>query len=138
MSEKGVLSRIIRANGDRHSLAADDGTNNPYGMPFVNAAPFHTTANPYGLAAQSSWPTAQTASSRQYGVIELFDDGETVSFNAKGFSSTNSAPTEVERYNMTLDFNLDSDNNQEWDAVYVGANPAEEVFVGFRSIWKLP
>lgn len=106
LNAKGVESRIVRANGDRHSLAASRGTDNPFGqMPFVNAAPFHTTANPFGLpATEGSYPSVQTNSSRQYAIMELFDDGETLSFTAKGYSSTNSAPTEVERYNMSMDF----------------------------------
>lgn len=106
LESKGVENRIIRANGDRHSLAADNGINNPFGgFPTVNAAPFHTTANPYGMAAsQGTYPPSQINSSRQYAIMELFDDGETLTVTTTGYSSTAAAPTEVQRFALTMDF----------------------------------
>lgn len=98
--------RLVRLHGDTHTLFADDGTNNPWGgFPTASAAPMHTQANPYGTTVSGGkWPTTQTVSSRQYGVGTVADDGTTLTLTIKGYSSTNSAPTEVERFNET--FNL--------------------------------
>lgn len=97
--------KLVRANGDRHALAIDSGANNPFGgFPTVNAAPFHTTANPYGMAASGgSHPSTQTPSSRQYAQIDATYDGAQILLRFRGFSSTVSEPTEVQRYDMTLD-----------------------------------
>lgn len=132
---KGVNTRMARVNGDRHALGADTGANNPFGnISTVNAAPFHTTANPLGLTAdQGSWPTAQTNSSRQYAILELFDDGEDLIFNAKGYSSTNSAPTEVQRFDMTRDF---TPLTQEFETVIVDGEDAEAVYLGAELLWS--
>ena len=49
------------------------------------------------------WPTAQTNSSRQYGIAEFSEGLGVLALNLRGYSSTNSEPTEVERFNMTVD-----------------------------------
>lgn len=135
MQAKDVLSQIIRFNGDRHSLAADDGTNNPYGgFGTVNAAPFHTTAQPYGMAAsEGSYPPSTTNSARQYAMLDLTDNGETLTIRARGYSSTNAAPTEVERYDITYD--LTPKSKQLWTGIYVGDEPATGVYVGAEKVW---
>lgn len=104
IEETGV--RILRANGDRHSLAADDGTNNPFGgFGTVNGAPFHTTANPYGMSASSgTWPPTQTNGSQQYVVLDF--DHDTMQVTANGYSSTNAEPTEVQRFDPVPVFDL--------------------------------
>jgi len=137
LQASGVDQRILRANGDRHAIAVDQGLNNAFGgFPTVNAAPFHTTANPYGLPAEASWPPVKTDSSRQYAVLELVDDGTYLTATAKGYSSTNSAPTEVERFNVTMDFTPDAGHGQEWESVYVGAQEAEAVYLGSELLWS--
>lgn len=100
------LRGFIRLHGDDHSLYLDDGTNNIRGgFPVVCAAPMHTTANVYSSPTTGgSWPEAQTNSSRQYGIAEVTDDGVAVTVKVIGYSSTNSAPTEVVRYEETFMF----------------------------------
>lgn len=132
---KGVNTRMARVNGDRHALGADTGVNNPFAnIATVNAAPFHTTANPLGLtASEGSWPPVQTNSSRQYAILELFDDGEDLIFNAKGYSSTNSEPTEVQRFDMTRDF---TPLTQEFETVIVDGQDAEALYLGAELLWS--
>lgn len=97
--------RLVRLHGDTHTLFYDDGTNNPWGgFPTASAAPMHTTAQPFGFTVSGGkWPTATTNSSRQYGVAQIADDGTTVTLSLQGYSSTVGAPTEVERFNATVD-----------------------------------
>ena len=97
--------KLIRLHGDTHTLFCDDGTNNQWGgFPTASAAPFHTTANPYGgTVTGGKWPTAQTNSSRQYGIAEFSESLGVLTLNLRGYSSTNSEPTEVERFNMPVD-----------------------------------
>ncbi|MCK8477244.1 alkaline phosphatase D family protein [Microbacterium aurugineum] len=97
--------RLIRLHGDTHTLFYDDGTNNPWGgFPTASAAPMHTTAQPFGYTVSGGkWPTSTTNSSRQYGIAQVADDGATLTLSLQGYSSTVSAPTEVERFNATVD-----------------------------------
>lgn len=138
IQSSGVDSRIIRTNGDRHALAADDGTNNPFGgWPTVNAAPFHTTANPYGMnASEGSHPPTQTNSSQQYAILELVDDGDNLTITAKGYSSTNSLPTEVLRYDMLVDFTPGPENDQSWETMYFSGQEVDSVYLGSDLIWN--
>lgn len=103
IQDSGV--KLVRLHGDTHSLFADDGTNNSWGgFPYMSAAPFHTTATVWGRPTTNGvWPTVSTNSSRQYGVGSITDDGDTITLTLRGFSSTNGAPTEVERVTMVLD-----------------------------------
>lgn len=96
---------LARPHGDTHTVFADDGSNNDWGgFPTASAAPFHTTGQPFGYpTSEGSWPTSTTNSSRQYGIAEFADDGETITLTLKGYSSTNAAPIEVERYEMVID-----------------------------------
>lgn len=96
--------KLIRLHGDTHTLFVDNGTNNAWGgFPTASAAPFHTTANPYTpTVSGGKWPTAQTNSAQQYGVADFADDGTNLSVTLRGYSSTNSEPAEVERFNLTV------------------------------------
>lgn len=96
--------KLVRLHGDSHTLFADDGTNNPWGgFPTASAAPMHTTANPYTpTVSNGKWPTTQTNSSRHEGVAEIVDDGSTFTLRLRGYSSTNSAPEQVQRFDMTV------------------------------------
>lgn len=126
--------KLIRLHGDTHTLFYDDGTNNPWGgFPTASAAPFHTTAQPFSFTTSGpSYPAATTNSSRQYGVGTITDNGNTLTLNIQGFSSTNAAPAEVERYNATIDL---TPNRQPWDAVYIGSGLADALYVGDTKVW---
>lgn len=113
--------KLVRLHGDTHTLFCDNGTNNEWGgFPTASAAPFHTTANPYtGTVTGGKWPTVQTNSSRQYGIAEFAESAGVLTLNLRGYSSTNSEPTEVERFNMTVDMTPTvaptTATLQEWD-----------------------
>lgn len=127
IQQSGV--KLVRLHGDTHSLFADNGTNNPWGgFPYMSAAPFHTTANYYGRpVTNGTWPTATTNSSRQYGVGQVVDNGETITLTLRGFSSTNSAPTEVERVTMVLDM-TPPDGEAPWAVLDLSATqPGDNV-----------
>lgn len=114
--------KLVRLHGDTHTLFADDGTNNPWGgFPTASAAPWHTTANPFTspMPTNGTWPTATTNSSRQYGVGQVVDDGTNFTLAVHGYSSTNSAPAEVERFTMTVDLSTGVSVIRfiEWDGV---------------------
>lgn len=97
--------KLIRLHGDSHTLFADNGTNNPWGgFPTASAAPWHTQANPYGpTVSNGKWPTAQEPSSRQYGMGLFAVADDTLTLTIRGYSSTISAPTEVQRFLMSVD-----------------------------------
>jgi hypothetical protein len=93
-------AKLVRLHGDTHTLFYDDGTNNPWGgFASASAAPIHTTAQTFGQTMSGgTWPRGTTNSSRQYGIGEVADDGSVITLTLRGYSSTNSAPTEVERF----------------------------------------
>lgn len=97
--------KLVRVHGDSHSLFYDDGFANPWGgFPTASGAPLHTTAQAFGKTISGEkWPLATTNSSRQYGVGEIADNGTTITLTLKGYSSTNSAPTEVQRFTGVID-----------------------------------
>lgn len=132
--------KLVRLHGDTHTLFYDDGTNNAWGgFPTASAAPFHTTANTYTPTTSGpKWPTVQTNSSRQYGVGGITDNGSTVLLNLAGYSSTNAAPTEVERFNATIDMTPAAVPGQPWSAVYAGSSIADRVYVGTSLVWSKP
>lgn len=129
--------KLIRLHGDTHTLFCDDGTNNPWGgFPTASAAPLHTTAQPFSFPISgTSYPSSTTNSSRQYGVGEITDNGSVLTLTVKGYSSTPSAPTEVERFSMSV--NLTPQNNiQPWDNIYTGSAKADFVYVGGTLVWS--
>lgn len=130
--------KLVRLHGDTHTLFYDNGTNNSWGgFPSASAAPFHTTANTYTPTTSGpKWPTVQTNSSRQYGVANLTDNGTSIILNLAGYSSTNAAPTEVERFNASIDLTPSALPTQPWDAVYVGGALADTVYVGSELVWS--
>lgn len=129
--------KLVRLHGDTHSLFADDGTNNPYGgFPYASAAPLHTTANVYGRpVTHGSWPTVQTNSSRQYGIGEFSYVGGNLTLTIHGYSSTNAAPTEVERYNMVMNLAEGTPSSQPWANLYIGDQQALAMYVGETQVW---
>jgi phosphodiesterase/alkaline phosphatase D-like protein len=96
--------RMIRLHGDAHTLFNDNGANNNWGaFPTACGAPIHTTAQTYGYTISGSrWPTATTNGSRHYGIVDVADNGTTITFTIHGWSSTVAAPTEVERFTETV------------------------------------
>lgn len=129
--------KLIRLHGDTHTLFCDDGTNNPWGgFPTASAAPLHTTAQPFGFTITGGkWPTATTNSSRQYGVGDLTDDGTTLTLTIKGYSSTVSAPTEVERFSMVSNLTPGPTSNQPWSKIYIGDIEATGMYIGDLKVW---
>ena len=141
--------KFVRLHGDTHTLFVDDGTNNQWGgFLTASAAPFHTTANTYGGPVTGGegpaipghapkWPTAQTNSSRQYGVARFSKSAGLVTLNLRGYSSTNSEPTEVERFSINVDMTPASGSSQLFKAVYVGKNVAQAtgLYIGARKVW---
>ena len=129
--------KLVRLHGDTHSLFADDGTNNPYGgFPYASAAPLHTTANVYGRpVTHGSWPTAQTHSSRQYGIGEFSDVDGNLTLTIRGYSSTNALPTEVERFNMVMNLAEGSASSQPWASLYIGDMQASKMYLGDLQVW---
>ena len=129
--------KLVRLHGDTHSLFADDGTNNPYGgFPYASAAPLHTTANVYGRpVTHGSWPTAQTNSSRQYGIGEFSDVDGNLTLTIRGYSSTNALPTEVERFNMVMNLAEGSASSQPWASLYIGDMQASKMYIGDMQVW---
>jgi len=123
--------RIVRIHGDSHTLFADWGTNNNAGgFPTISAAPMHTTAQAFGRPTTSgSYPSATTNSARQYGIYDIVDTGNNISMTYHGYSSTVSAPTEVERVTMTLVWSM-------WNDVKVGATPALAVYTNGQLVWS--
>lgn len=130
--------KLIRLHGDTHTLFFDNGTNNPWGgFPTASAAPWHTTAQPFGFTVSGgNYPGATTNSSRQYGVGSITDDGATLTLSIQGYSSTNAAPTEVERFNGTINLTPTALPTQPWDAVYIGGTLADAVYVGADLVWS--
>lgn len=139
IQQSGV--KIVRLHGDSHTLFADDGTNNPWGgFPTASGAPFHTTANPYGgTVSHGKWPTVQTNSSRQYGIGTFSESAGRRYLTLQGFSSTNASPTEVERFNMVLDFTPPpvepEPSPQPWANVYIGGDLASSMYIGDQPVW---
>lgn len=95
---------LMRLHGDTHTLFLDDGTNNPWGgFPTASAAPIHTTAQAFGTTTSGpSYPSSTTNGSRQYGICDIDDDGESLTVTLRGYSSTAAAPTEVERFSESF------------------------------------
>ncbi|QWY84045.1 phosphoesterase [Microbacterium phage A3Wally] len=129
--------KLVRLHGDTHALFADDGTNNPWGgFPYASAAPLHTTANPYNRpVSNGSWPTAQTGSSRQYGIGEFTDVNGNLTLTIHGYSSTNAAPTEVERFNMVMNLAESDASSQPWAKLYIGDMEASKLYIGDTQVW---
>lgn len=94
-----------RLHSDTHTLFLDNGTNGPNGIPSISAAPVHTTAQSFGYPVSGEkWPASGSIDgARQYGVYEVTDDGDTITLEVWGYSSTASAPTEVVRFNEVYD-----------------------------------
>lgn len=103
--------RILRVNGDRHAVGLDNGTNHRAGIPTINAAPIHTTAQPLGLTSSNGNypPTGTTINgAQQYAVIDLSWDAEGgISMETTCYTSSNTEPTEVPRLTMSGDFSYD-------------------------------
>ncbi|QEA30379.1 hypothetical protein FGL91_18600 [Microbacterium sp. CBA3102] len=78
IASNGMTDYLIRVHGDTHALAADDGTNNPYGgFAFISAAPFGTVAQVWGSTTTNGrWPDV-SGSARQHGEYTLTDTGTT-------------------------------------------------------------
>lgn len=97
--------RIVRLHGDTHTLFYDNGTNNPWGgFPTASAAPLHTTGQAYGYTVSGDkYPTTSVSGARQYGVAQVTDDVSGFKLELWGYSSTASAPTEVERFHSVVD-----------------------------------
>lgn len=129
--------KIMRLHGDTHTLFADDGTNNAWGgFPTASAAPLHTTANPVGWTVTGGkWPTAQTNSSRQYGICSIEDNGDSIRVTVKGYSSLNGQP-EVERFSQTMEFG--ELPTQVFTTFYVGNTELDELWIGPELIWRKP
>jgi len=122
--------RIVRIHGDSHSLFADSGANNNAGnFPTISAAPMSTTAQAFGRpTTNGAYPSGTTNSARQYGIYDVVDTGDNISMTYHGYSSTVSAPTEVERVTMTVVWNM-------WSDVRVGATPALAVYTNGQLVW---
>lgn len=129
---KSNYIRIVRIHGDTHTLFADWGKNNTAGgFPTISAAPMHTTANAFGAVATTNgtYPSASTNSSRQYGIYDVVDNGDSISLTYHGIQSTVSLPTETERITMTLVWNM-------WQDVKIGAAPALAVYTNGQLVWS--
>ncbi len=105
---EGMLG-FHRYHGDDHTLYGDSGANNNWGgFPVYCAAPMNETSNTGTTATYDAgkWPTSveEAGPTRQYGVLDLTDDGTTITIRSRGFSSTSSNPTEVTRYDQTLTY----------------------------------
>ncbi|AWY05862.1 phosphoesterase [Microbacterium phage Pioneer3] len=138
--------KLIRLHGDTHTLFVDDGTNNNWGgFPTASAAPFHTTANPYGYpvsgdgngGGQSYPPTpTQINGARHYGIADFTSADGAITLTIRGFSSTAAEPTEVERFNMAVDLTPTADpSSQPWAEVRIGADLVDAMFVGSDQVW---
>lgn len=133
--------KLIRLHGDSHTLFADNGTNNPWGgFPTCSAAPMNETAQPFGgTVSGGKWPTATTNSSRQYGIGAVTDDGTTLTLDLRGYSSTTSATSEVERFAMQVAWNMSPGLPvQPWVTIRVGNSTADRVYVGSSLVWVKP
>jgi len=106
--ENNAIGRIVIAHGDQHCLAADDGTNNPYGgVPIICAAPFFQessfkTANPSSDWSEGRYPTVVQAAG-QFGQVIITDDGEEISWTFNGIDSGNTTRvTYTETFNAPI------------------------------------
>lgn len=100
----GMSKQVLRIHGDTHALAADDGTNNPYGgFAFISAAPFSTTAQVWGSPTTNGrWP-AVSGPGRQHGEYTVTDTGNTLTVTFSGRAWDTDTTAYVERVTMTVD-----------------------------------
>lgn len=104
-TERQEIADFIEANnvdvyyvhGDTHALAADDGTNNPYGgFPFVGCAPMDQGAYAFPHAAsEGSWPVEGSAEDNtvqhSYGWISVTDSGSSITVDYTGYTADGTA-----------------------------------------------
>lgn len=87
--------QIITIHGDQHALAADDGSNNPWGgFPTFAAAPFGKASSHKHFAwSEGIWPTSPSSTVvRQYGIVDVTDTGgETITIDFTGYDSSDVA-----------------------------------------------
>lgn len=92
-ANSAAIGKLLYIHGDTHSLAADDGTNNPYGgFPFVCCAPMDQSASVWGLGTLTggSYP-GTTASTHVYGWFDVTDTGNSISIAYTGYTSDGTA-----------------------------------------------
>ena len=100
----GMSKQVLRIHGDTHALAADDGTNNPYGgFAFISAAPFSTTAQVWGSPTTNGrWP-AVAGPGRQHGEYTVTDTGSALTVTFSGRAWDADTASYVQRITMTVD-----------------------------------
>lgn len=88
-----AVGKLLYVHGDTHSLAADNGTNNPYGgFPFVCCAPMDQSASVWDLSTLTggSWP-GDTSSTHVYGWFDVTDNGDQITVAFTGYDSSGTA-----------------------------------------------
>ena len=96
-----IPGRVYVIFGDRHYLAADDGTGG-VGIPHAGGAPFQQAS----VAVTGSWSqgsyTIAPSNLQAYGWLDITDDGSQITVDYAGFTSLDG----VERVSMTTVFDL--------------------------------
>lgn len=80
------ITGVYVISGDRHALAADDGTNSGGGIPNAVAAPFYQVTT----GASESWSHGYYRSEgyqSYYGLLDVVDAGDTITLNYTGRDS---------------------------------------------------
>lgn len=125
---------VIRLAGDAHMLAADDGTNSPGGIPVLQAAPLNRTASRKGGPWTSGpYPDSGNSTVRQYGFVEVTDDGETIEIEFTGYDTDDVArATWSDSYEVGAVEPLPT----QWESLMLGSTPVEAAYVGAVKVWE--
>jgi len=83
-----VSGRIVMLSGDAHMLAYDDGSNAPGGIRVCHAAPLGQNTSTKGGPYSGGTVRASTT---QYGMLQVTDDGENLICNFRGYRSDTDA-----------------------------------------------
>lgn len=85
------IKQLITVHGDMHALGGDDGTNNLWGgFPSFSAAPFDQMSSVKGGPwSTGTYPAAGTPNTRQYGFVQITDNGDQITAQFTGYDTLN-------------------------------------------------
>lgn len=130
--------KVVIISGDLHALAADNGTNGAGGIPNWVAAPFqNSTSNAAGPWSEGI--IADAGTNRYYGMVDVTDDGTTLTATFTGYDTTDTARLthSVQVSDGAAPGNVDKLRIGEASptGMYMGSSQVSAVYLGSTKVW---
>lgn len=123
---------IIITSGDMHSVAADDGTNSPGGIPVVHGSPLNNTASRKGGPwSQGAYPSSGSALVEQYGRLVFTDNGTQLDVDFTGYSADGTSRITMSKsYSSSVVVGGEATGSFSFSGSATGVNPPPAMPVG--------